>query len=117
MIEKFEDLEIYQLAYKLAVVVYKLTRKSKNFELVREALRSSRSIASNIAEGFARRFDRKIFNYHLSVSLGEANEMLVHLDFLRDFKDLKKEDAAKLRKNYEVLCRKIQAFKKENAKF
>ena len=117
MIKKFEDLEIYQLTYKLAVVVYKLTRKSKNFDLVREASRSARSIASNIAEGFARRFDRKIFNYHLGIALGEANEMLVHLDFLRDFNDLKKEEAEKLKKNYEVLCKKIQVFKQKNVKF
>ena len=79
MIKKFEDLEIYQLAYKLAIVIYKLTRKSKNFDLVRETTRSARSVASNIAEGFARRFDRKIFNYHLGVALGESNEILVHL--------------------------------------
>ena len=116
MILKFEDLEIYQLSYKLAVVSFGLIRKSKNFELVRETMRSARSIATNIAEGFSRKFDRKVFNYHLGVALGEANEMMVHLNFLKDFGDLQPVDAEKLIKNYEVLCKKIQAFRKKNAK-
>ena len=117
MISHFENLEIYQVAYRLAIATYKLTKQSRNFDLVRETLRSARSIASNITEGFSRRKEKKILNYHLGVALGEANEMLVHLSFLKDVGDISEQNYAKLRENYEILCRKINTFRKKNSEF
>ncbi len=117
MISHFENLEIYQLAYRLAMAVYKLTKQSRNFDLVRETLRSARSIATNITEGFSRRKEKKILSYHLGVALGEANEMLVHISFLKDVGDLSEQNYLKLRKNYEILCRKINTFRTKNREF
>ena len=56
MILKFEDLEIYQLSYKLAVVLFGLIRKSKNFELVRE----SNAVGAINRDEYCRRFFTKI---------------------------------------------------------
>ena len=117
MISHFENLEIYQVAYRLAIATYKLTKQSRNFDLVRETLRSARSIASNIAEGFSRRKEKKILNYRLGVALGEANEMLVHLSFLKDVGDISEQNYEKLRENYEILCRKINTFRQKNSEF
>jgi four helix bundle protein len=54
----YEDLEIYSLAKKLAVKLHKITiEKLPKFEMFEEgsqARRSSKSVVSNIVEGFGR---------------------------------------------------------------
>ena len=55
-IEKFEDLECWQIARKLVRYIYKLTRKqkfSKDLRLVSQITSAGVSIMNNIAEGWA----------------------------------------------------------------
>ena len=115
-IKHFRDLEVYQAAYKLALVVHRETGNLKDFALVKEIMRSARSIATNIAEGFARKSDYKIFNYHLGVAIGEANEMVVHLDFLRDTAGLNGSVSEGLSNQYEILAKKLNVLRSQNIK-
>ena len=56
MAKSYRDYEIWQMAYELAVRVHKMTlAKLPKFEMFEEASqirRSSKSISSNIVEGF-----------------------------------------------------------------
>ncbi|MFQ5855924.1 MAG: four helix bundle protein [Anaerolineae bacterium] len=56
--QSYRDLEIYQLAHKLAVEVHKMTLKLPRFEMYeegRQIRKSSKSIPNTIVEGFGRR--------------------------------------------------------------
>ena len=117
VMKNFEELEVYQAAYKLAVLLYKDIHNAKEYDLVKETMRSARSIATNIAEGFSRRSDKKIFSYHLGVAMGEANEMMVHVSFLSDFGVLPKSKSDLLKQKYEILAKKLNVLKEKNLRF
>ncbi|PAU93208.1 four helix bundle protein [Aliifodinibius salipaludis] len=79
-IEKFEDLDIWQLARQLVRDVYKLTRKkefSKDYGLKDQIRRSSVSVMSNISEGFESRITKRFINYlgHSKGSCGETRSL------------------------------------------
>ncbi|MEN8137679.1 MAG: four helix bundle protein [Bacteroidota bacterium] len=56
--KSYRDLEIYQMAYQLAVEVHLLTMKLPKYELYEQGSqvrRSSKSIKDTIVEGYGRR--------------------------------------------------------------
>jgi len=58
LLKGHRDLKVYQLAYKLAMDIFKASKsfpKEEKFALTDQIRRSSRSIAANIAEGFRKR--------------------------------------------------------------
>ena len=76
-IERFEDMEVWQLTRKLVKEVYEVTENSKfsrDIDLKRQMRRSGISILSNISEGFERRSNKE-FVYFLFVSKGSAGEL------------------------------------------
>jgi putative hydrolase of the HAD superfamily len=80
-IEKFEDIEAWQEAKKLAAQVHKLTedgRLSKDFGLRGQIQRASVSIMANIAEGFGRQTDKE-FSRFLYIARGSTYETQSHL--------------------------------------
>jgi len=75
-IERFEDLEIWQLARELCKFVYEITEKepfSKDFTLRNQIRSSSGSTMDNIAEGFERDGTKEFIQF-LSVSKGSCGE-------------------------------------------
>lgn len=69
-IKSFTDLKAWQEAYKLVLMIYKITKyfpKEELFGLINQMRRASVSISSNIAEGFSRdSFKDKIRFYYMS---------------------------------------------------
>lgn len=87
MIKSFKDLEIYHEAYELAIIVNRNVNKLPLFEkndLGSQLRRASKSVPSNIAEGWAKRQFEKQFKLHLNSSIGSCNEMEVHLNMAKD---------------------------------
>ena len=98
------DLKVYQLAYKLAMEIFHLSKafpKEEKFSLTDQIRRSSRSIAANIAEGFRKRQYPKMFVSKLADADGEATETQVWLDFARDCEYLLQTRHIELIKGYE----------------
>ncbi len=88
MIKSIIDLEIYQTAYDLALRIHKLTfnfPKEEKYSLIDQIRRSSRSVAMNISEGFAKRKYENIFIRHLVDALGSSEETRGWLNFSKDF--------------------------------
>ena len=94
MIESYRDLEIYKLSYKLALEIHERTKRfpeEERYDLTAQLRRASKSIATNIAEGYGR-YSKDEFKRFARISLGSCNEMQVHVSFCKDLKYLNKEE-------------------------
>jgi four helix bundle protein len=106
----FRDLKVYQLAYQLAM---EILRESKSFSseekysLTDQIRRSSRSVASNIAEGYRKKRYPKMFVSKMADADGEATETQVWLDFACDCGYLPTQVQSKLTSGYEEIGRML----------
>ncbi len=83
----FKELKVYQLAYELAMEIFHITKefpKEEKYSLTDQMRRSSRSVCSNIAEGYRKRRYPKHFTSKMTDADGEASETVVWLDFSKD---------------------------------
>src|SRR6266702_3025098 len=120
MLRGHRDLKVFQLAYKLAMQIFRESRafpKEERYSLTDQIRRSSRSVASNIAEGFRKRRYQNMFISKLADSDGEASETRVWLDFARDCGYLAKEAHDKLAAAYEEIGRMLHAMIGDPGKF
>ncbi len=84
--EGYQKLEIYQLSRSLAIRVHQMTLKLPGFEMHEEGAqirRSSKSVVSNIVEGYSLRKHKNEFLQYLHRSFASSEETFQHLDFLR----------------------------------
>ncbi len=120
MLRGHRDLKVFQLAYKLAMEIF---RESKTFpheerySLTTQIRRSSRSVAANVAEGYRKRQYPNMFVSKLADSDAEASEAQVWLDFARDCGYLSQEHHSQLTKAYEELGRMLSGMMTQPEKF
>jgi len=84
IIKSHKELIVYQLAFKVSMEIFQVTKsfpKEEVFSLTSQIRRSSRSVCSNLAEAFRKRRYEKAFVSKLSDSEGEAAETQVWLDY------------------------------------
>ncbi len=117
MAKSYRDYEIWQMEHELAVRVHKMTvEKLPRFEMYEEASqirRSSKSISSNIVEGFGRRKYKNDFIKFLIYALASCDETREHLELLFETGSLKDTSLFKnLSKQYDILGKKINTFLK-----
>jgi four helix bundle protein len=89
MIKSFHDLEVYNLSYETAMDIFHLAGKfpkEEIYSLTSQIVRSSRSISSNIVEGWAKRIYENKFKVHLIDSLGSTAETVNWIMFAKDCK-------------------------------
>lgn len=75
VLRSHKELEVYKLAYKLAMEIFELSKafpREERYSLTSQILNSSRSVPANIAEAFRKRRYEKAFVAKLSDSEGEA---------------------------------------------
>ena len=87
MIQKLKDLEVYVRSYELAMLIFESTRtfpKEEVYSLTSQMVRSSRSVAANISEGWAKREYEQVFKQHLIHALGSVSETQTWVDFSYD---------------------------------
>ena len=83
----YKDLKVYQLAYKLAMEIFNITKTfpgEEKFSLTDQIRRSSRSIPAHISEAWEKRSYQKMFVSKIVDAAGEAGETEVWLDIARD---------------------------------
>lgn len=86
-IRSHKDLEVYNLAFKVAMDIFKISKKfpkEEKYSITDQIRRSSRSVCANIAEAFRKRRYPKAFVSKLSDAEGEAAETQVWLDFCKE---------------------------------
>jgi four helix bundle protein len=111
-ITKFEDLEIWQEARKLAKEIYIISKETDlntDFRFKEQIKASSGSVMDNIAEGFER--DGNIeFRQFLSIAKGSAGESRSQIYRLYDYEYISVEKFEDLKTKYENLSGKIKNF-------
>lgn len=113
--KSYQDLEIYSLAKNLAVSVHRITienlPKYEMYEEGSQIRRSSKSIVSNIVEGFGRRRYKNEFIRFLTYAIVSCDETKVHLEILHETGSLKKSIFEKLFRSHEELGAKLFNFR------
>lgn len=77
-IEKFEDLDVWQNAIELSVLIYEKFRLCKDYGFKDQICRAAVSVPSNIAEGFERQYNNEFIQY-LYIAKGSAAEIRTQL--------------------------------------
>lgn len=111
----YRDLEIYQLSYRLAIKVHKLTLTLPKYEMFEEgsqARKSSKAVTSCIVEGYGRKRYKADFIKFLIYSHAFCDETIVHLKFIKDThaEILDLETIKNLLEEYNQLGKKINKF-------
>ena len=106
----FRDLRVYQLAFKLAMEIFEESKsfpKEEKYSLTDQIRRASRSVASNIAEGYRKKLYPKMFVSKMADADGEATETQVWLDFAEACGYLSRKRQLELRAGYEEIGRML----------
>ncbi len=111
-ISSFEDLDVWQKSRELRKNISKLIRafpESEKFRLVDQIVRSSRSITSNIAEGYGR------FHYQENIQFcrqarGSLYELLDHLNIALDEKYIKENKYKNFREQIFDIIRMLNGY-------
>ena len=112
-IKSFQDLRVYQNMYKAMVEV--LTKvipalpKEEKFDLVDQMRRASKAGPALLAEGFAKRYQKKNWHKYLNDATGECNEMIHHISVCVDVYsgNVDVELCKSLINSYDICCRQM----------
>ena len=111
-VSTFEDLEVFQRAYRISLEVHRASLKFPEVErhvLADQIRRASKSICGDIAEGFGKqRRSNAEFKRYLLMAIGSADEMRVWLRYCLDLKYVDQETGVRWRDEYRQIARMLQ---------
>ena len=88
----FEELQVWQRAKQLAVVVISELNESRNYSIKDQIVRSAVSIPSNIAEGAERKGNKEFANF-LSYASGSCAELMTQMMIAKEIREIDVEKA------------------------
>ena len=107
----FYDLDVYKRAFEASkTVIFSITAKlpkEEKFDLADQMRRASKSIPALIAEGYAKKHQNKGFQKYLQDAMGEANEMIVHLCYAKEYLFAEREILDDLIKTYDIIGKQL----------
>lgn len=109
-ITTYRDLEVYQRLMKALAAVHKLAFAFPDYErfgLADQMRRASKSIPAHIAEGYGRRKSAREFKHYLTMALGSANEMSVHLEITQELGYAQATLCHTLTDEYTIICKML----------
>jgi four helix bundle protein len=108
----FEDLDVFQRAYRVSLDVHRASLafpKIEQHALADQIRRASKSICGNVAEGFGkRRRSSAEFKRYLLMAIGSADEMQVWLRYCSDLEYVDQKQCAVWRDEYRQIARMLQ---------
>ena len=112
-IKSFEDLEVFQKAYKLSLEIHKLSLelpKQEQYVLADQLRRASKSICANIAEGYGKQnISVNEFKRYLLIAMGSSDEMRVWLRYCLDLGYLEEESWQRYSDEYRVIAKMLNS--------
>jgi len=103
-INSVRDLEVYRLAFDTAMEIFEISKsfpKEERYSLTDQIRRSSRSVCTNISEGWRKRRYKAVFINKLSDAEQEAAETQTWLEFALKCEYINEEVFKQLFDNYE----------------
>jgi four helix bundle protein len=111
MIRSFEDLEAFQKAYRVSLELHKLSLQLPAIEqkaLADQLRRASKSVAANIAEGFAKQsFSVAEFRRYLIMAMASCDEVRLWLMYLSDLGYVPQESLMRHKDTYKEIARML----------
>jgi four helix bundle protein len=120
VIRHYRDLEVYQKAFESAMRIYQITKDfppDEKHSLVDQIRRSSRSVCSNLAEGWRKRRYPAAFKNKLTDAMQEASETQCWLEFSLACSYLHNEHFKQLDAEYESVQSMLNVMEKSADKF
>ncbi len=115
-ISSFEDLVVFQKAYKLSLKLHKLTLsmpKEEQYGLASQIRQASKSICANIAEGFGKQsVSTAEFKRFILIAMGSADGMRVWLRYCFDLGYLNEKTWVDFRNNYQDIAKMLKGLHK-----
>ena len=112
-VSSFEDLEVFQRAYRVSLEVHKESLqfpKIEQYAMADQIRRASKSICANIAEGFAKqRRSSAEYRRYLLMAIGSADEMRVWIRHCLDLNYIDGVTSSRWREEYIVIAKMLQA--------
>ena len=106
MVERFEDLRVYQQAFSLSMRVFDLTLRwppEEIYSLTSQIRRSSRSVCANVAEAWRKRRYVAHFVSKLSDADAEAAETQNWLNFAKGHRYISEQEYDELYAEYDTV--------------
>jgi four helix bundle protein len=120
MTGSFRELKVYQLAFQAAREVRILSLKfpkEETYSLTDQIRRSSRSVCTNIGEGYRKRIYPKHFSSKMTDADGEATETSIWLDFALDCEYINEKEHIDLQEKYNEIGRMLNSMALNPDKF
>ncbi len=109
----FEDLEVFQRAYRVSLEIHRASLRFPAVEqraLADQIRRASKSICANIAEGYGRQKRSKPeFRRFLQMAIGSSDEMRVWLRYALDLDYIDEPMWRQWREQYQTITRMLQS--------
>src|SRR5262245_4923987 len=110
--KSFEDLEVFQRAYRLSLDIHRVSLDMPKIEqqaLGDQIRRASKSIPVNIAEGFGKQPSSVAeFRRFLRIAMGSAEEMRVWVRYALDLGYIDQETWRRWRDEYHAIAKMLQ---------
>ena len=111
-VSSFEDLEVFQRAYRVSLELHRESLrfpKIEQYALADQLRRASKSICANIAEGFAKqRRSSAEYRRYLLMAIGSADEMRVWIRYCLDLNYIDGATSMRWREEYIVIAKMLQ---------
>ncbi len=108
----FEDLEVFQRAYRLSLEIHRKSLEMPTIEqraLGDQVRRASKSICSNLAEGYGRQKQSKAeFKRFVWMAIGSSDEMRVWARYAFDLGYIDDETWQIWRDEYQIISKQLQ---------
>lgn len=116
----YKNLEVWQIARELLIEIHKMTLSLPKFAMYEggsQIRRSSKSIRSNIVEGYGRRRYKNEFIRYIVFAIASTDETIDHLEILLETESLRDEIVFKsLSNKSNLLGKKLINFLKSGRK-
>jgi len=119
-IKHFRDLIVYRKSFDAAMKIYHITKAfplDERYSLVDQIRRSSRSVCSNLAEGWRKRRYELVFKNKLTDSMQEASETQCWLEFSFACNYINQDTFNELDNDYEQIIAMLNSMEMNSGKF
>jgi len=119
-INSVRDLEVYKLAFAAAMEIFQTSKTfppEEKFSLTDQIRKSSRSVCTNLSEGWRKRRYKAVFVNKISDAMQEGSETQTWLDFCLACEYINKETFERLDAEYEKILGMLNSMEMKADKF